>query len=72
MKILYYIKRIWQIPVLEKKLLAKGFLLCIAFVPLVSLLPLKNYLWLLQNKPKSPITANDKKYFIRVVRKTMR
>lgn len=43
-----------------------------AFVPIVNLLPLKNYIWLLKNNPKSPVTVSDKKYFIRLVRKTMR
>lgn len=72
MKIIYYIKRIWQIPLIEKKLLVKGMLLCIVFLPIVNLLSLKNYIWLLKNNPKSPATVYDKKYFIRLARKTMR
>ena len=72
MKILYYIKRLWQIPFIEKKLLIKGTLCCIAFVPVVYLLPLKYYIRFLKNKPKSSTTVNDKKYFIRLARKTMR
>lgn len=62
----------WQIPLIEKKLLIKGILLCIAFVPVVYLLLLKNYIWLLKNKPKSYAFVSDKKYFIRLARKTMR
>ena len=41
-------------------------------MPVVYLLPLKNYIWLLKNKPNSPATVNDKKYFIRLARKTMK
>jgi hypothetical protein len=68
----YYIKRFWQIPLIEKVLLIKGILLCMSFVPVVHLLPLKNYIWLLKTKPKSPVDVNNKKYFVRMVRKTMR
>jgi len=43
-----------------------------AFVPVINLFPLKNYIWLLKTKPKSPVAVVDKKYFIRLARKTMR
>ena len=61
-----------KIPLIEKKLLIKGIFLCVAFVPVVYLLPLKNYIWILKNKPKSSATVYDKKYFIRLARKTMK
>ncbi len=72
MKITHYIKRLWLIPLLEKKLLFKGILYSLAFVPVVYLLPLKHYIWILRNKPKSSKTVDDKRYFILLVRKTIR
>lgn len=72
MKILYYIKRFYQIPATEKKLLAMGFLLCLAIIPVVYLLPLKHYIWLLKTKPKMPLAIDDRKYYIRLARTTMR
>jgi len=72
MKTIYYTKRLWQIPLIEKTLLIKGILLCLAFVPVIYFLPLKHYIWILRNKPKSLSTVNDKRYYIRLTRKTMR
>lgn len=72
MKIIYYIKRFWQIPTIEKIPLAKGILLCLIFVPIVQLLPLKNYIWILKTKPKSPTIVKDNKYFIWLTRRTMK
>ncbi len=72
MKIVFYIQRIWQIPATEKMLLVKGFLLCLVIWPVVNLLPLKHYMWLLKTRPKIPVGIDDRKYAVRLVRKTMR
>lgn len=72
MKVFYYIKRIFEIPLIEKVLLVKGIFLCTVFVPIINFFPIKNYIWLLKTKPKSYISVYDKKYFIRLVRKAMR
>ncbi|MFO7658947.1 MAG: lasso peptide biosynthesis B2 protein [Bacteroidales bacterium] len=68
---MYYIKRILQIPAIERKLIVKGYLLCFAVWPVVYFLPLKKYMGLLKSAPKQPL-PKDKATYIRLVRKTMR
>ena len=72
MNITYNLKRIVQVPAVERKLLMKSYLLCLLIWPVVNLLPLKHYLWLLKSKPGQLSEIDDRIFYIRLVRKTLR
>lgn len=72
MKVIYYMRRFRQIPVIEKMLLAKGILSCLILVPLVSLLPLKSYLKLMNRRPRRGMHSYGKKSTVRLALLTMR
>jgi len=73
MKIFYYIRRFWEIPGIEKRLLLKGISLASWIKICMILLPTRWYL-----NPKMIVSANDKKSIdfdnkkILIVRKTVK
>lgn len=72
MKLVYYIKRIFQLPAVEIKLLIKGYLICLFLLPIVYFFPLKSYISCLKLKTKAPIPEDQVKYYVQIIRKTMR
>jgi hypothetical protein len=55
MKLFYYIKRFWEIPGIEKRLLLNYFFISLLVCFIVYLIPLKHYVFLFFKKPKSKI-----------------
>jgi hypothetical protein len=67
----YYIKRFWEIPLIEKLLLTKSLFLLLLIKFLVQSLPLKSYLFLLKKRPKYFFPDNNKLISIKIAFKTL-
>ncbi len=72
MKLSYYLRRFYQVPAVEKRLLVKGFLLSLPVFMLVYLFPLKTYMHLLKTKPSFRADEEHRLQMIRLTRRTMR
>lgn len=72
MKIFYYIKRFWEIPIFEKLLLLKAVILNIIFLFIVHLFPLKFYFFLLEPNNRNHINKIEKEKAFNLIRKTIK
>jgi hypothetical protein len=71
MKIFYYIKRFWEIPAIEKRILFKGLLIAFLIRLIVYILPIKYYIKFISLKPKVYLT-DDINLSIIMSKKTLR
>ena len=71
MKLLYYIKRFIKVPIIEKRLLLKGYILSLLIAFLVRLIPIKYYLFLFKIKSKKTISRDDVPIVLKLVQKTL-
>lgn len=72
MKFFYYIKRLTEIPVPERKLFLKGIFVILFIKLVVLLLPIKYYLGMLKSQPGCIISEQEKQLKISITRKTIR
>ncbi len=76
MKLPYYIRRFWEIPWLEKKMLLKGYFLAIPIVLMLKSIPLKYYYKLIATQPDfvkdHTIKQNDDNLkYLYIIRRTL-
>jgi hypothetical protein len=72
MRLLYYIRRFYEIPASEKFILFKGILLCFLANLCVYTLPLKLYINMLQLKPKFNLSEESVQGSVILIRKTLK
>jgi len=72
MKYFFYIKRFFDVPAIEKKLLIKGIALTFILKLIIQIFPVKYYIFLIKTKPKFLIEKNGKLTTLCMARKTMR
>jgi hypothetical protein len=73
MKIFYYIKRFWKIPILEKKLFIYAILLSTLLPIVLKLFPFKYYKVFLSSEKNNLFEETDlEKSYINIIRKTIR
>jgi len=60
MSFFYYIRRFWELPIIEKKLLVAGILIMLIIVPIFKMLPLKYYSSILKQKKGKRISEFEK------------
>ena len=72
MKIFYYMRRFWEIPSLEKRLLVKSLIISTIYSFIIHFIPLKYYSISLTSSPESHTHQKDAGKIIYLIRKTIK